>query len=99
MKLLDRDELFTPTSNATVSDRIKVLTKEVGIKQIRFHGLRHSHVSYLLHNDVNIRYVSERIGHANTKITQETYAHMLPEMKSSQESRATNLFERTKKED
>ncbi|QBO37236.1 site-specific integrase [Periweissella cryptocerci] len=46
-------------------------------KKITFHGLRHSHASFLLGAGVDIAYVSRRLGHKNTLVTQKVYAHML----------------------
>lgn len=46
-------------------------------QQITFHGLRHSHVSYLISKNVDIFYISKRLGHKNILITQKIYAHLL----------------------
>lgn len=46
---------------------------------VSFHGLRHSHASYLIYNGVTIGYVSKRLGHASIEITQRVYVHVLPE--------------------
>ncbi len=47
-----------------------------GVKKIRIHDLRHSHVSLLINMGVNIFEVSKRIGHADTSITSKVYAHI-----------------------
>ncbi|MFP3338864.1 tyrosine-type recombinase/integrase, partial [Micrococcus sp. SIMBA_131] len=39
------------------------------VKKIRFHDLRHTHASLLLKQGVNPKIVSERLGHANVRIT------------------------------
>ncbi|WP_373770569.1 tyrosine-type recombinase/integrase [Weissella soli] len=59
---------------------------------IRFHGLRHSHVSYLLHNGVDIQYISKRVGHKNVTITLSTYAHMLKEKELAQNELALKIL-------
>ncbi|WP_261370488.1 tyrosine-type recombinase/integrase [Weissella cibaria] len=61
------------------------LVREADIQPIHFHGLRHSHVSYLLHNGVDIDYVSKRVGHANVSVTLQIYAHMLKEKELAQD--------------
>ncbi len=43
-----------------------------------FHTLRHTHATWLLYNGVDIRTVSERLGHAKVTTTLELYAHVLP---------------------
>ncbi len=47
--------------------------------KIRFHDLRHTHASILIANNVDVVKVSARLGHANPRITLETYAHLLPD--------------------
>ncbi|MFZ0590595.1 MAG: tyrosine-type recombinase/integrase, partial [Bryobacteraceae bacterium] len=51
---------------------------KIGIKGVRFHGLRHSHATHLLRQRVPLKTVQQRLGHANASITLNTYAHMLP---------------------
>lgn len=48
------------------------------IKKIHVHGLRHSHASYLINNNINIVLISKRLGHKNTSITLDTYSHFFP---------------------
>lgn len=55
---------------------------EIGIlsgigKRLHSHLGRKTYASYLLNKGVNISVVSKALGHANTLITQSTYAHML----------------------
>ena len=42
------------------------------------HSLRHSHATYLLSKGVQLKYVSERLGHKNAKTTLNVYNHALP---------------------
>jgi excisionase family DNA binding protein len=51
---------------------------KIGLKGVRFHGLRHSHASHLLRQRVPVKTVQERLGHANASFTLNIYAHMLP---------------------
>ncbi|MBQ3112794.1 MAG: site-specific integrase [Phascolarctobacterium sp.] len=44
------------------------------------HCMRHTHASILLKNGVNIKVVSERLGHSTVTITLNTYAHILENM-------------------
>ena len=46
--------------------------------RIRFHDLRHTHATQLLAAGVNIKVVSERLGHASVAFTLDTYAHVMP---------------------
>ncbi|MBJ7656661.1 site-specific integrase [Weissella confusa] len=72
-------------STGRVSLEMQDLVREADIQPIHFHGLRHSHVSYLLHNGVDIDYVSKRVGHANVSVTLQIYAHMLKEKELAQD--------------
>ena len=61
----------------------KALAKLVGqlnIKQVTFHGLRHTHITHLLMDNVPINVVSERAGHAKVPPTLDLYGHVLPHM-------------------
>jgi integrase len=44
------------------------------------HDLRNTHATLLLQAGTPIEAASERLGHAKTSITLDTYAHVLPEM-------------------
>jgi integrase len=48
------------------------------LPRIRFHDLRHSHATHLLAAGVNVKVVSERLGHATVAFTLDTYAHVMP---------------------
>lgn len=42
--------------------------------------MRHTHATLLLLQGVNPKIVSERLGHADVRITLDTYSHLLPSM-------------------
>ncbi|MFK8261411.1 site-specific integrase [Leuconostoc mesenteroides] len=66
-----------PPTNAAVNKQLRRYLKKNDSKLITFHGLRHTHASFLLSQDIAIQYVSERLGHADVNITLSTYAHLL----------------------
>jgi integrase len=57
--------------------------KRAGLPLIRFHDLRHTAATLLLSKGVNIKVVSEMLGHANVSITLRIYAHVLPHMQQA----------------
>ncbi len=59
-----------------------------GVKKIRIHDLRHSCASYLISSGVNPVAVARRLGHADIKMTLNTYSHVLP----SDENDVINLM-------
>ena len=75
--------LLTPDGRwlapSAVSGSFSALARELGLPEgTRFHTLRHTHASWLLASGVDMRTVSERLGHADVALTMRTYAHMLP---------------------
>lgn len=48
-----------------------------GVKRIRIHDLRHSHVSLLINMGYSAVAIGERVGHASVEITYR-YAHLFP---------------------
>jgi integrase len=52
--------------------------RRAGLRQVRFHDLRHSFASNLLAAGFDIVTVSKALGHANVHITLTTYAHAIP---------------------
>lgn len=82
-----------PTSEALSKDLERLLNKIGSDKIITFHGLRHTHASYLLAHDVKLDYVSKRLGHKNVDVTLKVYHHLLKETEKQEADKAVNLFE------
>ncbi len=70
----------TPINPANVRISLNALIKKAAVPKIRFHDLRHTHATLLLTKGVNVKVISERLGHDNIKITLDTYSHVLPTM-------------------
>jgi integrase len=49
------------------------------LPSIPFHGLRHTAATLLVSSGTNIKTISERLGHADTRMTLNTYTHALEE--------------------
>ena len=68
-------------------DRVRVLfqqaVKATGAPRIRMHDLRHTWATLALRAGVHPKVVQERLGHANIRITLDTYSHVLPDMQES----------------
>lgn len=47
---------------------------------IRFHDLRHTHASLLLYKGIDIKTISERLGHSNIGTTMNIYTHVMKEL-------------------
>ena len=68
--------------------------KESGVKRIRIHDLRHSHVSLLIEMGFSAVAIADRVGHESIDITYR-YAHMFP---STQDAMARELSNMRAKE-
>jgi integrase len=55
--------------------------KRTGIKRIRVHGLRHSHVSLLVDMGFSAPAIADRVGHESIGVTYR-YAHLFPSIQS-----------------
>ena len=56
--------------------------KTYGVKDIRFHDLRHTFASLLLEAGVSMKVVQELLGHSTITTTMDIYAHISDEMKT-----------------
>jgi integrase len=63
-----------------------------GLPRIRFHDLRHTCATLLLLSDVNVKVVSERLGHADIQLTLTTYTHVLPTMQKAAAAKMDGIF-------
>ena len=75
----------SPVSVTNFSKRyFKKMLVTAGIsKDVTFHSIRHAHATYLLKSGVNVKVVSERLGHSSTSVTMDIYAHALPSMQDT----------------
>jgi integrase len=56
----------------------KEACRKAGIKEFRFHDLRHTYASHLAMRGVHMRALQELLGHKNILMTQR-YSHLSPE--------------------
>jgi integrase len=80
-KLPDGALLFTtldgrPLRPGNVSSDWGEIAASVGMPEITFHALRHTHASQLIASGVDIVTISKRLGHAKPSVTLAIYAHM-----------------------
>lgn len=60
-----------------LSGAVKYLSARVGLP-IHLHALRHYHTSMMFKHSKDVLMVAKRLGHASTKMTLDTYGHVLP---------------------
>jgi len=73
--------LCTPLRGDRLSTRWQALQKENGIEPVTLHGLRHSFGTMLARKGVQIKVVSELMGHSDVSITQNIYTHVSTDQK------------------
>jgi integrase len=56
----------------------KPLLRRAGVRDVRFHDLRHTCATLLLTKGVHPKIVSEMLGHSSVSITLDVYSHVIP---------------------
>ena len=82
------DRIFT-ISKSYLHHEMDRGSKAAGVKRIRIHDLRHSHVSLLINQGYQAAAIADRVGHETVEIT-DRYTHIYP---SKQNEMANTLDE------
>ncbi len=72
---------ISPISETSMRRKADAAMIDAELKHITIHGFRHSHASLLINGGMNIKLISERLGHASVTETLDTYTHMFPEQR------------------
>lgn len=75
-KMGPEDRMF-PVTKTYLYREMERGTKETGVKRIRIHDIRHSHVSLLIDLGFSATAIADRMGHESIEITYN-YAHLFP---------------------
>lgn len=78
--------------NSTINNYLSSKCRGLGITDVSFHALRHTHASVLLAEGVSIHTISARLGHSNVSVTQETYAHILDELQKKDDQKMMSVL-------
>jgi integrase len=65
------------------------------IRYIRLHDLRHTSATLLINQGVHAKIISERLGHADIRITMDTYGHALRSADQEAANKLDNLFKKS----
>lgn len=68
----------------TLQNRFKNYLGNAGIESINFHALRHTFATRAIESGMDIKSVSEILGHSTVKMTLEKYVHITMEQKKKQ---------------
>lgn len=64
-----------------ITDHFKIILKQNGLREIRFHDLRHSCASLQLANGIPMKLIQEWLGHSDMGTTANVYSHVDSESK------------------
>lgn len=96
-ELIFYDKNLNPIAQDVLSKKFRLFLKENNLKHIRFHDLRHSHVTLLINAKVPIKVISERVGHSNVNTTLNIYSHALKEMDQEASEKISNTLFNTER--
>lgn len=72
-----------PLSGGQAYRKLKIILKEAGLPDIRFHDLRHTFATHALSSGVDVKTLSGILGHTNASFTLDTYTHVTEDMQKS----------------
>ena len=84
------DERIFPISKSYLHHEMDRGVKATGLKRIRIHDLRHSHVSLLIELGFSAVAIADRVGHESIEITYR-YAHLFPSKQAEMANRLGEL--------
>jgi len=69
----------TPIEMNNFTARVfKPLLTKAGLRNIRFHDLRHTFGSLLIQTGASLAYVRDQMGHSSIQVTVDIYGHLIP---------------------
>lgn len=71
-----------PIHPHSISQTFERIARRAGVRVIRLHDVRHTHATLLIAAGVPVKVVSERLGHAMSAFTIDSYQHVMPGMQA-----------------
>ena len=87
--LKKKDRIFTVTKSYLHHEMDRG-ANAAGVKRIRIHDLRHSHISLLIDMGFSAVAIADRVGHESIEITYQ-YAHLFPSKQTEMADRLDDL--------
>lgn len=77
----------------TLQDTFQRLRKKAGVDEANFHSLRHTFATRAIENHMDVKTLSEILGHEDVSTTMNRYAHSLDEHKRKAMQRMDQLYD------
>jgi len=95
--LMDASYVFCHDNGApllpdSVSHAWIKLVRKVGLDGVRFHDCRHTHATILLGQNIHLKIVQDRLGHATISTTLDLYSHVAPTLQEEAAKAFDNAF-------
>ncbi|MFB5189033.1 site-specific integrase [Alicyclobacillus fastidiosus] len=71
---------------------VKSALAALGLPIITFHDLRHTHATWLLESGVDLKTVSQRLGHSSIAVTADVYSHVTRKMQKEAMSKLEKMI-------
>ena len=76
LNLVFTNPLGKHLTSVTIYNHFKAIVTQMGLPEVRFHDLRHTYATMPLQNGVNVKTVSNNLGHATVAFTMDKYVHI-----------------------
>ena len=82
-----------------VTRRLHRIQDRAGLPRIRFHDLRHTFATLTLEAGVDVKTVSQMLGHTDAGFTMNTYMHVTDDMQKNAADKMKAIIENADKND
>lgn len=82
----------SPIPPDRLTNRFKDIAVTAGLPVIRLHDGRHTAASLALEAGLDIKIVSDQLGHSTTRITQDLYTHVRQQLHNEGAAKILNLL-------
>ena len=84
--------LGTCVEPSTMRDVLNYLLEAAGIEHVNFHALRHTFATRAIENGVNVKTLSDILGHSQVQITMDLYCHTSLDLRRESMNKMAGLF-------
>jgi integrase len=96
--LLFPDKSGDPLDPDTFDSLFGKIKQSAGLKEIRFHDLRHFFASLLISHGFSAKYICDQLGHSSIQMTFDTYGHLFPRAREEASAKLEEAIRKVRKE-